>query len=126
MVKDINAEEYEIIAAAEAAAAHDFIMGLPQGYDTVVGERGLRLSGGQRQRVTIARAILRDPDLLILDEPMLGLDPVQIVELREMIQGLRGKHTILLSTHMLAEIEATCDRILMMHEDIKHAGSGRY
>jgi ABC-2 type transport system ATP-binding protein len=74
------------------------------------------LSHGYKQRVGIAQAIVHEPALLILDEPIQGLDPVQIVEMREMIRGLRGRHTILLSTHILSEIEQTCDRILMMHQ----------
>lgn len=74
------------------------------------------LSHGFRQRVGIAQAIIHEPALLILDEPIQGLDPVQIVEMREMIRRLRGKHTILLSSHILSEIEQTCDRILMLHE----------
>lgn len=74
------------------------------------------LSHGYRQRVGIAQAIIHRPALLILDEPIQGLDPVQIVEMRNMIAELRGEHTILLSTHILTEIEKTCDRILMMHE----------
>lgn len=73
------------------------------------------LSHGYRQRVGIAQAIIHDPKLLILDEPIQGLDPVQIVEMRELIRGLRGEHTILLSSHILSEIERTCDRILMLH-----------
>jgi ABC-2 type transport system ATP-binding protein len=75
-----------------------------------------QLSHGYRQRVGIAQAIIHAPSLLILDEPIQGLDPVQIVEMRKMIGELRGEHTILLSTHILSEIEATCDRILMMHQ----------
>lgn len=74
------------------------------------------LSHGYKQRVGIAQAIVHQPSLLILDEPIKGLDPVQIVEMREMIRNLRGKHTILLSTHILSEIEKTCDRILMIHQ----------
>lgn len=74
------------------------------------------LSHGYRQRVGIAQAIIHGPSLLILDEPIQGLDPVQIVEMRNMIASLRGDHTILLSTHILSEIERTCDRILMMHQ----------
>jgi ABC-2 type transport system ATP-binding protein len=74
------------------------------------------LSHGYRQRVGIAQAIIHGPSLLILDEPIQGLDPMQIVEMRKMIGELRGEHTILLSTHILTEIEQTCDRILMMHE----------
>jgi ABC-2 type transport system ATP-binding protein len=80
--------------------------------DTVIGN----LSHGYRQRVGIGQAIIHQPDLLILDEPLQGLDPVQVVEMRRMIGQLRGEHTILLSTHYLAEIEQTCHRILMMHE----------
>ena len=72
------------------------------------------LSHGYKQRVGIAQAIVHEPSLLILDEPIKGLDPVQIVEMRQMIRNLRGKHTILLSTHILSEIEKTCDRILMI------------
>jgi ABC-2 type transport system ATP-binding protein len=79
--------------------------------DTPIGT----LSHGYRQRVGIAQAIIHGPSLLILDEPIQGLDPVQIVEMRNMIAALRGEHTILLSTHILSEIERTCDRILMMH-----------
>lgn len=73
------------------------------------------LSHGYKQRVGIGQAIIHSPQLLILDEPMQGLDPVQIVEMRAMIRQLRGEHTILLSTHMLHEIEATCDRILVLN-----------
>jgi len=74
------------------------------------------LSHGYRQRAGIAQAIVHEPALLILDEPIQGLDPVQIVEMREMIRRLRGKHTILLSTHILSEIQQTCDRILILNE----------
>lgn len=90
----------------------------------VVGRTVGTLSHGYRQRVGIAQAIIHGPSLLILDEPIQGLDPVQIVEMRKMIGELRGEHTILLSTHILSEIEQTCDRILMMHEGrIAAAGS---
>lgn len=74
------------------------------------------LSHGYKQRVGIAQAILHRPALLILDEPIQGLDPVQIVEMRELIRRLRGEHTILLSSHILSEIERTCDRVLMLHQ----------
>lgn len=74
------------------------------------------LSHGFQQRAGIAQAILHEPALLILDEPTQGLDPVQIAEVRALIRALRGRHTILLSTHILSEIEAVCDRILVLHE----------
>lgn len=74
------------------------------------------LSHGYKQRVGIAQAVVHDPKLLILDEPVQGLDPVQIVEMRQLIRSLRGAHTILLSSHLLSEIERTCDRILILKE----------
>ncbi|MBW2463916.1 MAG: ABC transporter ATP-binding protein [Deltaproteobacteria bacterium] len=86
------------------------------GLGHVADEPIQNLSHGYQQRVGIAQAIIHDPALLILDEPIQGLDPIQIVEMRNMIRGLRGKHTILLSTHILSEIAQTSDRILMLHE----------
>jgi len=74
------------------------------------------LSHGYRQRVGVAQAIIHDPKLLILDEPTRGLDPVQIVEMRNMIQSLKEKHTVLISSHILTEISETCDRILVLGE----------
>jgi ABC-2 type transport system ATP-binding protein len=74
------------------------------------------LSHGYRQRVGIAQAIVHRPRLLVLDEPISGLDPVQIVEMRELLRGLRGDHTIIISSHILSEISETCDRILVIRE----------
>ncbi len=74
------------------------------------------LSLGFRKRVGIAQAIIHDPDLLILDEPISGLDPAQIVEMRNMIRGLGGKHTILISSHILTEVEETCDQLLVLND----------
>jgi ABC-2 type transport system ATP-binding protein len=74
------------------------------------------LSHGFKQRVGIAQAIVHRPKLLVLDEPISGLDPVQIVEMRELLRGLRGDHTILLSSHILSEISETCDRILVIRD----------
>src|SRR5260370_35442640 len=70
----LDATEAEMMAAAQSANAHDFIMGFPNQYDTIVGERGMNLSGGQRQRIAIARAILKDPSILLLDEATSSLD----------------------------------------------------
>jgi ABC-2 type transport system ATP-binding protein len=74
------------------------------------------LSHGFRQRVGIAQAVVHDPRLLILDEPISGLDPVQIIEMRQLLRSLRGKHTIVLSSHILTEISETCDRLLVLGE----------
>lgn len=80
----------------------------------VAGDPIASLSHGFKQRVGIAQAIVHKPRLLVLDEPITGLDPVQIVEMRELLRGLKGKHTILLSSHILSEISETCDRILVI------------
>ena len=77
----------------------------------VIGE----LSHGYRQRVGLAQAIVHKPALLILDEPLAGLDPAQIVEMRNLLHGLRGEHTVLISSHFLSEISQTCDRLLVIH-----------
>ena len=74
------------------------------------------LSKGFRQRVGLAQALVSDPDVLILDEPTAGLDPQQVVEIRELIRRLKGNHTIVLSTHILPEVEATCERLVIINE----------
>jgi len=75
-----------------------------------------KLSKGYRQRVGLAQALLHDPEVLILDEPTIGLDPRQIIEVRELIKSLAGQHTILLSTHILPEVEQVCSRVLIIHK----------
>ena len=75
-----------------------------------------KLSKGYRQRVGLAQAILHNPDVLILDEPTAGLDPKQIIETREMIKGLKGEHTIILSTHILPEVSMTCSRVVIINK----------
>ncbi|MCB9989843.1 MAG: ABC transporter ATP-binding protein [Rhodospirillales bacterium] len=102
----------EIIAAAKKAYAHDFIMDLPLGYDTLVGERGVKLSGGERQRVAIARAILSDAQVLILDEATSALDSVSEHYIQKALEGLMENRTTITIAHRLATIRQV-DRILV-------------
>ncbi|HTV59378.1 MAG TPA: ABC transporter ATP-binding protein [Verrucomicrobiae bacterium] len=80
------------------------------------GELIKRLSRGYKQRVGLAQALVHDPDVLILDEPTVGLDPKQIIEVRHLIKGLAGSHTIILSTHILPEVSMTCDRVVIINK----------
>ena len=104
----------QIEAAARAARAHDFIMALPQGYDTPIGDRGVRLSGGQRQRVALARALLKDPPILILDEATAMFDPEGEIEFLEAARDALAHRTVLLITHRPASL-AVADRIIRMY-----------
>lgn len=101
-----HASDAQIIAAADAAALHDFITTLPEGYNTLVGERGLTLSAGQRQRISIARALLRRPKVLVLDEPTASLDAAAEKSISESLAGLIRGQTAIIITHRpsLAEI----------------------
>ncbi len=107
------ATEGEMIAAARAANIHDFITSLPDGYDTVVGERGYRLSGGERQRVAIARVILKDPRVLVLDEATSHLDSLSEALIQEALQRVMEGRTSLVIAHRLSTILAA-DMILVM------------
>ncbi|MGH2409111.1 MAG: ABC transporter ATP-binding protein, partial [Chloroflexota bacterium] len=101
----LDATEAEVIAAARAANAHEFIMGFPERYDTVVGERGLTLSGGQRQRVAIARAILKDPRILLLDEATSALDSESERLVQEALDGLMRNRTTVMIAHRLSTVK---------------------
>jgi ATP-binding cassette subfamily B protein/subfamily B ATP-binding cassette protein MsbA len=119
-----GASEAEIIAAAQAAQAHDFITRLPQGYDTPVGERGARLSGGQRQRIGIARAFLKNAPILLLDEPTSALDPETESEIMDAIEQLMAGRTTLIVTHRLQTIH-NVDRIYALeHGRVLENGTG--
>jgi ATP-binding cassette subfamily B protein len=118
-----DASEDEIVAAAHAADAHEFIVSLPDGYETVIGQKGRRLSGGQRQRIAIARAMIRDAPALLLDEPTTGLD----AESGERVLGplrrlIEGRATIVISHNLMTVRDAT--RIVVLdHGRVVESGT---
>ena len=102
------------VSSAGLKGAVDGVMekvGLTDRRDSVIGH----LSKGYRQRVGLGQALVHDPDVLILDEPTVGLDPNQIIEIREVIKGLKGDHTIILSTHILSEVSMTCEKVVIIN-----------
>ena len=119
-----DCSQKEIVEAASAAYAHDFIMQLPQGYDTIIGERGCRLSGGQRQRLAIARALLKDPDILILDEATSDLDTESEYYVQKALENLMRARTTLVIAHRLSTI-ISADKISVFN-DGRIVDSGRH
>ena len=112
---DPNGSQEDVVAAAKAAYAHNFIKDLPNGYDTEVGERGIRLSAGQRQRIAIARALLKDPRILILDEATSALDSESEQMVQKALQILMENRTTFVIAHRLSTIK-NADRILVLKE----------
>jgi subfamily B ATP-binding cassette protein MsbA len=131
-LEDVSLDEVQ--AAARAANAHDFITKLPAGYDTVIGDRGLKLSGGQRQRISIARAILKNPAILLLDEATSALDTESEHLVQEAIDRLVRDRTTIVIAHRLSTIQ-NVDRIYLLeagrvvqvgtHDELLATG-GRY
>ena len=130
-----DAREEEVREAAALANAHDFIIGFPEGYQTVVGDRGIKLSGGQRQRIAIARAILKDPAILILDEATSSLDSESELAVQSALERLMSGRTTFIVAHRLATIR-TADKIAVIesgavielgtHDDLASRKEGLY
>ena len=111
----IGASDEEVIVAAKKAHCHDFIQELAEGYNALVGERGIKLSGGQRQRIAIARAILKDAPILILDEATSALDSVTEKYIQESLAFLMVGHTTIIVAHRLSTL-SKMDRILVFDQ----------
>ena len=121
-----GADEQEVIRAARLAGAHEFVSRLPEGYETVLGERGFTLSGGQRQRLAIARAILGDPDVLVLDDATSAVDATKEHEIRSALATVMQGRTTIVIAHRPATI-ALADRVALLEggrvvESGTHAG----
>jgi ATP-binding cassette, subfamily B, heavy metal transporter len=119
-----DASRAEIVAAARAARIHDFIQSLPEGYDTTVGERGLKLSGGEKQRVGIARTLLKNPPILLLDEATSALDTKTEQEIQESLRAMGQGRTVITIAHRLSTV-VDADRIVVL-EDGRIVESGRH
>jgi ATP-binding cassette subfamily B protein len=121
----VNASLEEVEKAAKLACAEEFIKNLPQGYDTLLGERGILISVGQKQRIAIARAILRDSPILLLDEATSSLDAISENAIKTAIDNVSGNKTIIVIAHRLSTVK-NADRILFLEKGkIENEGSHR-
>ena len=117
-----DASMEEVILAAKKACCHDFIMALPEGYDTVVGEGGATLSGGEKQRISIARAIMKDSPVIILDEATANVDPENEKELVEAIESLTKEKTIIMIAHRLKTVRSADQIVVVNNGRIEQLG----
>ena len=117
------ASHEEVVAAAKAARCHEFIMALPDGYDTVIGEGGATISGGERQRLSIARAMLKDAPIVILDEATANVDPENEAELQAAIEALTGGKTIIMIAHRLKTVRHANQILVVDHGRIVQHGT---
>ncbi len=113
---NFDATREEVIAAAKRAKIHDYVMSLPDGYETMVGERGVKLSGGQKQRISIARAFLKNPPILILDEATSALDNVTEMQIQDALAELSQGRTTLVVAHRLSTVK-NADEIMVVTAD---------
>lgn len=118
-----DATHEEVVAVAKAARCHDFIAALPEGYDTVIGEGGATLSGGERQRLSIARAMLKDAPIVILDEATANVDPENEVDLQGAIEALTGGKTIIMIAHRLKTVRRANQILVLEHGRITQRGT---
>ncbi|MBN2240383.1 MAG: ABC transporter ATP-binding protein [Dehalococcoidales bacterium] len=113
----------QVVKAAEYADAHSFISDMPEGYNTVVGDKGMRLSGGQAQRIAVARAMIRDPEILIFDEATNNLDNISEMAVQKAIEEISKQHTVILVAHRLSTIE-NADKIVLIEKGaVKEEGT---
>ncbi len=118
-----NSENEEIIKAAKNANIHDFIMDLPEGYDSYIGEKGIKLSGGQKQRISLARAFLKDPAILILDEATSALDSEAEIVIQQALKKLTIGRTVLVIAHRLSTIKNAKQIVVLTDQGIKEKGN---
>ena len=118
-----NATDEEVIEAAKNACLHDFIMGLEDGYDTFIGERGVKLSGGQKQRISIARVFLKNPAILILDEATSALDNVTEYEIQKALEELSKDRTTLVVAHRLSTVKNSNEIVVLTDKGIEERGT---